>query len=91
MARTMSTRTATPQKLAHALRTFQKRCISCRGPFITPDKNYIYVVGGYIVTEPEILALHEQDRLKAEHLSKLLPDLNRPHGSKSLGDSADEL
>lgn len=56
----------------HALRTLD---IAFRGPFITPQKRRIYLVDGCILTESEIVVLHEGGKFTSENSGKFFTDL----------------
>ena len=64
-----------PSKLKAALWTLNELHISFRGPFITPKENRIFLVDGCILTEAEIVALHECGQFSSENIGRLLSDL----------------
>jgi hypothetical protein len=45
------------QQIRDSLRTLKQLRIAFRGPFVTPRKNCIYIVGRHLVTANEIAAL----------------------------------
>lgn len=49
--------------------------IAFRGPFITPKNHLIYVVEGCILTESEIVTLHESGKFTPENAGKFLSEL----------------
>lgn len=72
-----------------ALRMLRKLRMPFRGPFTTPSKNHIYIVGECVLTEAEILALHGDGKLKAGN-HQLLLDLKRLQ-NQDTGNSVNEL
>jgi hypothetical protein len=62
-------------KLKAALQTLQTLNIPFRGPFITPKQHRIYIVDGCILTEAEIVVLHECGKFSPENIGRLLSDL----------------
>ena len=64
-----------PSKAQAALRTLQSLNIPLRGPFITRKGRRIFLVDGCILTEPEIIVLHEDGKFDPENIGKLLSDL----------------
>lgn len=78
------------RKVGAALRSLQKLHIPFQGPFVTPQKNCIYVVDGCILTVPEIIALCGDGKQQAENRPKLLLDLKRLQARQALGGSANE-
>jgi hypothetical protein len=58
-----------------ALQALQVLAVPFRGPFITPRGNHIYIVGGCILTAPEIVTLHESGRFSHASIRGLLGHL----------------
>jgi hypothetical protein len=75
IVRLLRTRAAVADKLAAALRSLQALRVALSGPFVTPHKHRIYVVDGCILTESEVVVLHEGGKLKPERVGQLLSDL----------------
>ena len=69
-------------KINAALLTLVKLHIPFRGPFRTRKQHYIYLVDGCILTESELVVLHQDDKLTAESIVKLSSDLRPLHGAK---------
>ncbi|MGB6962487.1 MAG: hypothetical protein WCD34_20595 [Candidatus Acidiferrum sp.] len=67
--------TAAAGNIEVALQTLRTLNIAFRGPFITPKKHRIYLVDGCILTESEIVVLHEGGKLTSENISKFLSEL----------------
>src|SRR5215470_2540443 len=67
----------TSTRLKAALEALQKLCVPLRGPFITPKQNRIFVVGDCILTETEIVALHEAGKFTAENAASLQCELEQ--------------
>ena len=57
--------------LQAALRTCESKGVTVRGPFITPKSQHIYLVDGWILTESELVALHQNQSLNREVFCKL--------------------
>jgi len=66
---------AIPGKIEVALQTLRTLNIAFRGPFVTPKKHRIYVVDGCLLTESEIVALHEGGKLTSENIWKFISEL----------------
>jgi hypothetical protein len=62
-------------KLQAALETFRSLKIAFRGPFVTPTGQQIYMVDGCILTEAELLALHERAKSTLESIQPFLVGL----------------
>jgi hypothetical protein len=58
-----------------ALQTLETLRIAFRGPFITPKNHRIYVLDGCILTESEIVTLHESGKFTSENAGKFLSEL----------------
>jgi hypothetical protein len=71
-----------PSKVKAALRALEKLNISFRGPFVTPRENHIFMVDGCILTEAEVVTLHESGKFSPEEIGKLLSDLKQLQGTK---------
>jgi len=46
-----------------------------RGPFVTPKRRQIYLVDGCILTQGEVVSLHERGKFAAEEIDNFLSDL----------------
>jgi hypothetical protein len=78
-------------KIGVALRTLRKLRIPFSGPLTTiAKKKRIYLVCGFILTEPEVMALPRNLELNAEGIPRLLLELKRLHGREELGGSDNE-
>lgn len=66
---------ASRNRLVKALGALRALGVPFRGPFITPKKSRIYVVDQCILTEDEIVVLHESHKLKPQTVWPLLKDL----------------
>jgi len=75
-------KTALP-KIEASLLSFAKLNIRFRGPFKTPRGRHILLVGNCILTQAEIMELHESGMLNAENIGRLLSDLKRIQGCNS--------
>lgn len=64
-----------PSKIDAALQTLQALHISFRGPFVTPKDHRIYLVDSCILTETEIVSLHELGKFSRDAFVKFLTDL----------------
>jgi hypothetical protein len=69
--------TAVPGKIEVALQTLRTLNIAFRGPFITPRNHLVYVVEGCLLTESEIVTLHESGQFAPENAWKFLGELKR--------------
>ncbi len=69
-------KTALP-KIEASLLSLEKLNIPFRGPFKTPRGKHILLVEDCILTQAEIMELHESGMLNAENIGKLLSDLKR--------------
>jgi hypothetical protein len=69
-------KTALP-KIEASLLSLEKLNIRVRGPFQTPRGKHILLVGDCILTQAEIMELHESGMLNAENIGRLLRDLKR--------------
>jgi hypothetical protein len=61
--------------LAAPLLTLETLGVPIRGPFLTPRHRQIYLVDGCILTEGEIVALHERGKFAPEAIGRFLSDL----------------
>ena len=59
-------------KLKVALEALRTLSIAFCGPFVTPKERRIYVVDGCILTEAEVVVLHEGGKFTPENLGKFL-------------------
>ena len=57
--------------LVGALRRLDSLQISCRGPFLTPNGQRIYVIADCILREEEILELHALGTLNLDQIRKV--------------------
>jgi hypothetical protein len=57
------------------LRALEKMNRPVRGPFVTPKRRQIYVVDGCILTQGEMISLHERGKFTAEAIGNFLSDL----------------
>jgi hypothetical protein len=57
------------------LRALEKMNRVVRGPFVTPKRRQIYLVNGCILTESEVISLHERGKFTAEAIENFLADL----------------
>lgn len=78
-------------KVRDALLALKEANVSAAGPFTTPKKNRVYVIGDCILNESEIVVLHEGGHFSAENVGKLLNDLkslqsNQPRELKPLNE-----
>ena len=69
-------KTALP-KIKASLLSLEKLNIRFRGPFKTPRGKHILLVEDCILTQAEIMELHESGMLNAENIGRLLSDLKR--------------
>ena len=69
-------KTALP-KIEAPLLSLEKLNIRFRGPFETPRGKHILLVEDCILTQAEIMELHESGMLNAENIGRLLRDLKR--------------
>ncbi len=72
-------KTALP-KIEASLLTLEKLNIRFHGPFKTPRAKHILLVEDCLLTQAEIVELHESGKLNAENIERLLSDLKRIHG-----------
>ena len=79
-----NTERSDPSRISAALQTLQTLNIAFRGPFITPKEQSIYFVDGCIVTESEIVALHERGKFTTESIGKLPSDIRSLQASEPL-------
>lgn len=86
-----SSSVASSNRLESALGALQALNIPFRGPFITPRKNRIYVVDDCILTEAEIVALHDGDKLKPGSVSRLFEDLRLRQRTSGHGRQSSQL
>ncbi len=71
----MPSSVAVQTQLGAALRALKKLDISFRGPFVTPQRNCVYVVDECIVTYDEIVSFHQQGKLNDENKYRFLLEL----------------
>lgn len=64
-------------KLRAALQTLQDLNVCFRGPFVTPRKNRVYVIEGCLLTESEIVVLHEGGHFSAERVREVISGLKQ--------------
>ena len=64
-------------KIEASLLSLEKLNIRFRGPFKTPRGKHILLVEDCILTQAEIMELHESGMLNAENIKRLLSDLKR--------------
>jgi hypothetical protein len=57
------------------LLALERMHLPVRGPFVTPKHRQIYVVDGCILTEGELISLHERGKFTREAIGNLLSDL----------------
>jgi hypothetical protein len=69
-------KTALPN-IEASLLSLQKLNIRFRGPFKTPRGKRILLVEDCILTQAEIMQLHESGMLTAENIGRLLSDLKQ--------------
>jgi hypothetical protein len=62
---------------AAAILFLQQRHIAVRGPFVTPGHHRLFLINECLITEEELLALHQTARRQPESLAKCLIDLRR--------------
>ena len=62
-------------KLKAALQVLRALHVPFRGPFVTPKDHRIYLVDECLLTELEIISLHEQGKFAQENVATLLHDL----------------
>jgi len=77
-------------KTEAALRALRKLRIPFKGPLTTVNKHHIYLIGGYILKEAELLALHRDGKLRVENSSRLLLDVKRLLAGEESRGSANE-
>jgi len=80
----------TQWKIEAALRALRKLRIPFKGPLTTVKKHHIYLIGGYILRETELLALHRDGKLRVENSPRLLLDVKRLLGREESRGSANE-
>ena len=64
-------------KIKASLLSLEKLNIRFRGPFKTPRGKHILLVEDCILTQAEIMELHESGMLNAENIKRLLSNLKR--------------
>ena len=64
-------------KIEASLLSLEKLNIRFCGPFKTPRGKHILLVENCILTQAEIMELHESGMLNAENIGRLLSDLKR--------------
>jgi hypothetical protein len=64
-----------PSQIEIALLNLQALNIALRGPFVTPKNHRIYLVDGCILTESEIVVLHEGGQFASENIATFLSEL----------------
>jgi hypothetical protein len=64
-------------RIEASLLSLEKLNIRFRGPFETPRGKHILLVEDCILTQAEIMELHESGMLNAENIGRLLRDLKR--------------
>ena len=64
-------------RIEASLLSLEKLNFRYRGPFETPRGKHILLVEGCILTQTEIMELHERGMLNAENIGRLLSDLKR--------------
>jgi hypothetical protein len=64
-------------KVHRALRTLENLGTQIRGPFLTPQRNSIYVVNECILTESELVGLYQADNRSRETVAKALSEFKR--------------
>jgi hypothetical protein len=69
-------KTALPN-IEASLLSLEKLNIRFRGPFKTPRGKHILLVEDCILTQSEIMQLHESGMLTAENIGRLLSDLKQ--------------
>jgi hypothetical protein len=72
-------------RIEASLLSLEKLNIRFRGPFKTPRGKRILLVQDCILTQGEIMELHESGMLNAENVGTLLSDLKRIHKDGTLG------
>ena len=71
-------------KIKVALLYLERLNIPFRGPFETARGNRIVLVENYILTQAELIRLHESDRLDAENIRTLIRKHHTDSGDVSL-------
>jgi len=66
-----------PPATAAAICSLQQRHIGVRGPFVTPGRHRLFLINECLITEDELLALHETAGERPEILATRLIDLKR--------------
>ena len=77
-------------KTEAALRALRKLRIPFKGPLTTVNKHHIYLVGGYILKEAELLALHRDGKLRVQNSARLPLELKRLLAREESRDLANE-
>jgi hypothetical protein len=62
-----------PSKIKAALLTLEKLNIPFRGPFETSKGARIIIIGQCILTQAEVIALHEAGKLDRENIARFEP------------------
>jgi hypothetical protein len=62
---------------AAAILGLERMHIPVRGPFVTPARHHVFLVNDCLLTEEEVVALHEAGQLRPHTAAKCLIDLKR--------------
>ena len=60
-----------------AVQTLRRLGAPVTGPFVTPQRNRIYMVDACILTDTELVGLQEEGKLRATTISQVILDLRR--------------